>query len=155
MLKKVARLKLPLVLMLSILFLVAIYQPIVSNAEPESEIPSWAEPEVDIVYAGSLWEYYPATNVSSTIAYMEQNFNIGLGNFTPNLYWNFGLFKFTVISADEQQGTFQVQSGTLGLYGYEWHNENVIWNYIWENQTWTENGTQLHESRNRSNSKLF
>jgi hypothetical protein len=124
------------------LFLVVFCQPFVANAQPESEIPSWAEPGVDIVYGGSLWEYFPAANVSSTITYMEQQFNIGTGNYTPNLYWDFGLFKFTVISADEQQGVFQAESGRLGLYGYEWNGEDVIWNYIWENQTWMENGTQ-------------
>lgn len=143
--KKVASLKkLPVILIVPLLILVAFYQPIVANAEPDPGIPSWVEPGVDIVYGGSLWEYFPAANVSSTITHMEQQFNIGIGNYTPNSYWNFGLFKFTVISADEQQGVFQAESGTSGLYGYEWNGEDVIWNYIWENQTWMENGTQVY-----------
>ena len=140
--KKVAGSKLLMFFVLLLLFFVTLCQP-VANAEP-SEIPSWAEAGVDIVYGGSLWEYFPAANVSSTITYMEQQFNIGLGNYTPNMYWDFGLFKFTVVSADEQQGVFQVESGTLGLYGYEWNGEDVIWNYIWENQTWMANGTQMY-----------
>ena len=142
--KKVASLKkLPVILIVPLLILVAFYQPIVANAESDPEIPSWVEPGVEFVYGFSLWEYFPAANVSSTISYMEQQFNIGIGNYTPNMYWDSGVFKFSVISADEQQGIFQVQGGSLSFLGYEWNNETVIWNYVWENQTWIANGTQI------------
>jgi hypothetical protein len=140
MFKKIAGLKFLGFLVFLFLFFVMLCPPVV-NAEP-SDIPSWAEPGVDVVYGGSLWEYFPADNVSSKITNMEQEFNIGFGNYTPNMYWDFGLYKFTVISADEQQGVFEVESGRLGLYGYEWNGEDIIWNYIWENQTWMENGTE-------------
>jgi hypothetical protein len=135
------------VLTLFFMFTLAVYP--LSLAEPataqsSSNQPNYLAPGVEVVYGGALWEYYPTANVSSTITNMEQQFNIGMGNYTPNQYWDFGLFKFLLISADNQQGVFQVQSGTFSYPGYyDWSNETVIWNYVWENQTWLVNGTKL------------
>jgi hypothetical protein len=125
---------------MSLLFLTIFYQLNVAKAESS---PSWAEPGVELIYGSALWEYFPTANVNSTIASMEQQFNIGIGNYTPNGYWDSGLYKFSLVSADDEQGVFQVQGGTLSLLGYEWDSATAIWNYIWENQTWIANGTQL------------
>lgn len=74
---------------------------------------------------------------------MEQHFNIGLGDYTPNWYWDSGVWKFSLISADNQYGVFQIQSGRL-LRGYQWNSETIVLNYIWQNQTWQyPNGTQI------------
>ena len=140
--KKAKPLSLGLLLMISLL-VYPVHLSQGAEAQEASSMPDWAVPGLEFVYGFALWEYFPTANVSSTISRMEQQFNIGTGNYTPNGWWDSGLFKFSLISADNQQGVFQVQGGHFTFTGYEWDGATAIWNYVWGNQTWLSNGTQI------------
>lgn len=116
-----------------------------AEAQSTSDLPDWAVAGTEFVYGWQLWEYFPTANVSSTISHMEQQFNVGTGNYTPKMMWD-SLFKFSLVSADNQQGIFQVQGGHITFTGYEWDGGTAIWNYVWGNQTWLSNGTQISAS---------
>lgn len=118
----------------------------VAEAQQTSSKPNWAVPGTELIYGFSFNDYFPAANVSSKVAQMEQEFEIGIGYYAPDTYWENGVFKFSLISADDKQGTFQVQGGRLDPFsGYDWTSGDVVvWNYVWSNQTWLyPDGTQI------------
>jgi hypothetical protein len=130
-LKKVEPLILGLLLISSLVY--SLRPTKIVNAQSTSSEPNWAIPGVAFSYGWQLWEDFPTSNLSSEILFMEQYFNIGSGNYTPERGWESeSVFDFTLISADSQQGVFQISV----------RNQTVTWNYIWSNQTWQVNGQQ-------------
>ena len=129
--KKVEPLILGLLLISSLVY--SLRPTKIVNAQSTSSEPNWAIPGVAFSYGWQLWEDFPTSNLSSEILFMEQYFNIGSGNYTPERGWESeSVFDFTLISADSQQGVFQISV----------RNQTVTWNYIWSNQTWLVNGQQ-------------
>lgn len=127
--KKVEPLILGLLLISS--FVYSLHPTKIVNAQLTPSEPNWAIPGVTFSYGWQLWEYFPTSNLSSEILFMEQYFNIGYGNYTPKKRWE-SVFNLTLISKDSQQGVFQLSVG----------NQTQTWKYIWSNQTWQVNGQQ-------------
>ena len=103
----------------------------IANAQSTSSEPNWAALGVTFSYGWQLWEYFPTSNLSSAISSMEQDFTLGSASYTPEKGWT-SVFDFKLISADSQQGVFQITIGS----------QTATLNYIWSNQTWLMNGQQ-------------
>jgi len=120
-------------LLLSSLNLYPFHSTGIANAQSTSNKPSWAVPGIMFSYGWQLWEYFPLSNVSSAISFMEQNFALNSSSYTPKREWD-SILNLKLISADSQKGVFQLSIG----------NQTATWDYIWSNHQWQVNEQQVN-----------